>query len=115
MNEEDKATTIIPQSPSEGLIEKVDRRDRLVRIMEVGLLFALTLFNVAAVVQTQQIISRNERNTQEARQANIDRQVQMTAYIKCIILIRYDTPAADLTNREGTEAALDKCATSSKK
>lgn len=100
---------------SQDFIKRVDRRDRLVRNIEVGLLLLVTIFNIVMVIQTRQVINQNQQSAVEARQANIDRQSQMTAYIKCVLLIRYDTPADQLQTRTGVETALDKCASSTAK
>lgn len=99
-------------SDNQDFIERVDRRDRLVRILEVTLLFVLALFNIFAVIQLNRVINQNQADTVEARKQNIDRQEEIQGYIKCVLLIRYTAPPEDLTTQAGTEKALDKCATS---
>lgn len=113
MESKDKATTLIPESANERLIQKVDRRDKQMRIAETLMLLALTIFNVFTAVRLQQVISQNQANTLEARQQNIQRQNQLQGYIKCILLLRYNATPESLATLEGAEAALDACAKSS--
>lgn len=61
--------------------------------------------------QIQSIINNNQKSTLEARGANVQRQVELKNYIKCILLIRYDNPNLTATSpRADTELALDRCA-----
>ena len=114
MKEGDKAKTTIPESPAESFLRQVDHRDKLMRYAELSILLALVLFNVFVASRLQQVIDENQRDTIEARKANIARQAETKDYIKCIVLIRFDNAPEALTTREGVETALDVCATKSR-
>ncbi len=110
MNSEDKATTTIPATPAQVKLNQLDRRDKIVRAVELFVLLAVVLFNVFLGLRLQQVIDENNRATVEARMANIERQGELKDYVKCVILIGFDNTPEQLATREGTEAALIKCA-----
>lgn len=101
----------IPTPPSEKLIHKIDARDRLMRVLEVVALLIIMGINIFGLFQIESIIKTDQAGTVAARQANKDRQQQITDYIKCLVLLRYDAPTlGPQSTRAETEAALDKCA-----
>lgn len=110
MNEDDKAKTIIPQSPSQALIAKVDKRDKLVRIIEVAILMTVVVFNVFVGLRIQTVIDNNNAATVQARKDNVERETQSQQYIKCIVLLRFNTTPMALQTKAGVEKALDACA-----
>lgn len=110
MNEEDKATTTIPQSPSQQLLAKVDRRDKLVRIVEITILMAVVVLNIFIGLRIQTVIDSNNKATVQARQDNVERTTQSQQYIKCIVLLRFNTTPMALQTKAGVEKALDACA-----
>lgn len=99
MNEQDKATSIMPETSSERLLKKIERKDTIIRSVQLIVLTFISVFNIFFAVQTL-----------DARQANIQRQDELKDYIKCILLIRYDSTPEQLATRKGGEAALDHCA-----
>ncbi len=108
MQQEDKAHDQIPKSDSQKFIDRVERRDKMVKIFEVIILFGLVAFNVFTVIQNQRsALERSAIATQE--------RAETKEYIKCVLLIRFDVPEKELTTREGAEKALDDCAKSSQK
>lgn len=113
MQQEDKATTTIPKSPAQEFITKVDARDRAVRGFEIAVLFVLVIFNIFSAIRLQNVIDQNQSDALVRSQTASQERQESKDYIKCILLIRYDTPAEKLTTRDGTEAALDACAKSS--
>lgn len=113
MQSQDKAKNTIPLTPTEELIRKVDRRDRLMRVFQILALAALGIFNVYAAISLEYQTVQNQKATVAARQANVDRQTALQGYIKCVLLIRYDNPASMLTTKEQVSKALDTCAASS--
>ncbi len=107
---EDKAKTTIPTSPAQEALERVDRRDRLVRAIELFVFTCLVVFNVLIGVGILKVIDQNQKDALvRSEQASLDRKEQKD-YIKCVLLIRFDTPPEDLTTRKGVEKALDACA-----
>jgi hypothetical protein len=112
IEEQQSATT--PGTKGEALLRKVDRRDKVMRLAEIAILFALVLFNVFTAVRLQNVIDQNQADTLQAREANIARQDELKDYIKCVLLIRYDVPPEHLTTRDGAEQSLDTCAANSK-
>lgn len=115
MKDEDKATSTIAQSPTQKLLVKVDKRDKLVRTIEIAMLLVFGVFSVFLAIRLQFVIDQNQRDSlRRSHQAQIDRS-ETKDYIKCILLIKYDTPAEQLTSREGTEKALDLCANSTER
>lgn len=73
------------------------------RTLYVAMLL-LAFFNIFTTVLLYNFIS-------EGRELSIQRQVQTEAYIKCVLLLRYDNPELDVNStREEVEMALDKCA-----
>lgn len=111
MIEEDKATTLIPDTPVQELIKKTDRQVGRAVYFSVAILVLLTIFNVVTAVRLQTVINQNQKDALTARQANIDRQGELKDYVKCVLLISFDVPKDQLTTRQGTEKALDHCAT----
>lgn len=102
---------ISSSSPTEAMLRTVDRRDKLMRAVELVILAALVVFNIFTVFRLQEIINQNQTSTLNARELNINRQAQMERYIKCILLLRYDNPELTAQSpREEVEMALDKCA-----
>lgn len=112
MNEDDKATTLIPPTPAQDLLSKVDHRDKLVRGIELFVLACVVGFNVFLGLRLQQVIDQNNKATVEARQNNIARQDDLKNYIKCLSLIRFNQPPVDVTDKAAVSAALDTCAKS---
>lgn len=110
MREEDKAATTIPKSPSQDLISKVDRRDKLVRGVELFVLACVVGFNIFLGLRLQQVINQNNASTVAARQQNIDRQNDLKNYIKCLSLVRFNQPPVDLSSKTAVSKALDQCA-----
>lgn len=110
MNEADKATTTIPQSPAQETLAKIDKRDQRIRIIELTIVFAMVIINLFVLLRLQQVIDQNNRATIEARQQNIERQNDQKNYIKCVLLIRFNEPPVDLTTKSSVSKALDQCA-----
>lgn len=98
-------------SPGELKLQKLDRRDKLMRVFEVIVLAGLVVFSVFNQMRLQQIITQNEKNSNAARQIIINQQEEAEGYIKCVLLIRFTHTAADLATKEGASKALDDCAT----
>lgn len=68
------------------------------------LLISVLGFNIYVAYQTQDVLH-------DGREANIHRQNETNAYIKCILLLRYDHPELnEKSTREEVVTALDKCA-----
>lgn len=97
-------------SPAELKLQKLDRRDRAVRIIEVVILLAFGAFSTLTNVRLQHVIDSNNAATVQARKDNIERQEQSQNYIKCIVLLKFSQPPLDPNSRKSVEAALDKCA-----
>jgi hypothetical protein len=112
MNNSDPDKPLLPthSTPAQHVLQKADHRDKVVHTLEIIVLFAVVLFTIITLVRLQQIIDQNQQSTLEARRINMARQTEIKDYIKCIVLIKYDTPPEDLTTRTGTEAALNACA-----
>lgn len=110
MKNEDKATTTIKDSPAQEFIRTVDKRDKVIRVIEVVCLLALALFSLYTSIRLQYVIDQNNAATVDARQANVARQDELKDYIKCVLLIRYVVPPEDLADYDGAEEALDTCA-----
>lgn len=112
--EDDQKSITTPGTKGEALLRKVDRRDRLMRAIELGVLFALVLFNIFISIRLQTIINQNQTEALQAREANTARQNELKDYIKCVLLLRFDAPPEQLVDRDGVEGALDTCAANSK-
>lgn len=112
MRDEDKASSLIPKSPTQELITKVDARDKLVRGIELFVLACVVGFNVFLGLRLQQVIDQNNQATVTARQQNIDRQNDLKDYIKCLSLVRFNQPPVDVTSKAAVSKALDDCAAS---
>ena len=112
MIENDKATTVIPDSPAQDLLSKVDRRDKLQRTVEIFVLLLVVAFNVFVGLRLQQVIDQNNQSTVDARKANVARQNDLKNYIKCLSLIKFNEPPIDLTSKSAVSEALDVCAVS---
>jgi hypothetical protein len=110
MHEEDQDKSLTPGTKGEALLQKVDRRDKIVRIIEVAILLLLAGFNIFSAIRLQDVVDQNhDAAIQRSELATRQRQEQKD-YIKCVLLIRFDVPPEQLTTREGTEKALDDCA-----
>lgn len=115
MEPDDKATTTIPPSDAQKFIIKTDRRDKLVRGIEVFILLIVVAFNIFLGVRLNQVIDQNQKDTLvRAAQASQDRD-ELKGYIKCLVLLRFDVPAEQLTARDGVASALDACAVANSK
>lgn len=110
MLDEDKAQSVIPDSPAQKMLKKVDRRSFVAVVFGIGLLLIVTVFNVFTAVRLQYIIDKNQEDTLQARDANVDRQEELQGYIKCVLLLRFDTTPEQFATREGASKALDDCA-----
>lgn len=110
MNDDDKATTLIPASPAQQFIAKAERRDKVQRSVEVFVLICVVVFNLFIGLRLQQVIDQNNQATVTARQQNIDRQNDLKDYIKCILLVRFNQPPVDATSKAAVSKALDECA-----
>lgn len=110
MDNNDKPTTIIEESPAQKALAKIDKRDRLVRGIEIGLLLVVVGFNVFTGVRLQNQIEANNKATIAAREQNIGRQTEIKDYIKCLSLLKFTAPPESLTTKEGVTKALDACA-----
>lgn len=98
-------------SENELTLRKLDRRDIHWRAFGLAILFGLMLFNVVAVFRIQHVINQNQQGAIQARKTNFQLQQQNQAYIKCIILIRYDNVGLTQDSpRADVEKALDRCA-----
>ena len=105
MEDIDKATTTIPDSPAQKLLKKVDRRDKLIRTVELTFLFIALLFNVFIAiksVQTQQQIQQNQ-------DANIARSQQRSKnlqnYLTCVLSLPISS--RDKVALQGCQTATD--------
>lgn len=110
MLDEDKATTTIPDSPAQKMLNKADRSIHRAIIGGIVMLFVVAALNVFAAVRLQYIIDKNQEDVIQARQANIERQSEQKDYIKCVLLLRFDATPQQLATREGASKALDECA-----
>lgn len=113
MEDQDKAKTTIPETPNQELLSRVDRRDKLVRGVELAILFIIVLFNIFLGLRIQSVIDQNQADVLRAREANIQRQVELKDYIKCVLIIRFDYTPEELATKEGVTKALDTCAKTS--
>lgn len=102
---------------SEKLLRRIDRRDKWLKTLAITVLIVLIAFSFVNQIRLsnnqaalKQVIDQNQQTTVQARETNADRQDELKAYIKCIFLAKFDIPAEQLSTREGTVAALDKCA-----
>lgn len=90
-----------------------------------GLLILMLMFNVAGLfisaqnanqakiiaAQNQRFAEASQRQTIDARKANVQRQNEIKDYIKCLALLRFEEPPITVnSNKQETVAALDKCA-----
>lgn len=98
------------ETETQHLLHKVDRRDKIVRAIEVVILFVLAIVVFVTLLRLQSVIDQNQVNALQARKANIERQKETQDYIKCVLLLRYDTTPEELATRKGAEKALDRCA-----
>lgn len=96
---------IEPVSESEKTLDRIDARDRIIRAIEVVILLVAVTFSIVSGVYYQQ-------QSQKARSTNIARQDSLKNYIKCLSLLRFDSPELTQPNvtRQQVSAALDKCA-----
>lgn len=109
--DDSRESSIIDKSPSQDFIGKVDRRDKLMRIIEVFMLLVIVLFNVFFGLRLQSVINKNNQTATDSRKTNAQRQNEIQDYIKCVVLIRFDDPPLPATaTREETSKALDECA-----
>lgn len=99
------------KSLAQVTLERIDRRDRVVRVLQAMLLFFVLAFNIFIAIQILQIIQQNNTaSIERAEQATTQRNDQQ-GYIKCIVLLRYDNPGLGPDSpRADVEKALDACA-----
>lgn len=101
---------VFPETNTQRTLKKIDDRNKRTVIVVIVVLLAATIFGVFLNLKLQQVIDRNQEEARQARAANIDRQGEMKNYIKCILLIRFDSTPEALATRGGAEAALNACA-----
>lgn len=110
MDEDQKASTIIPASPQQEALAKIDNRDKLVRAVEITILLFVVAFNIFLGLRIQSVIDQNQRDAKARSEAAQQDRNEQKDYIKCVLLIKFDDPPADLTTKVGTSKALDACA-----
>lgn len=115
MNPNSDHTSITDQSPAQSFIKKIDRRDKLVRIIEIVFLVIAISFTIFGLIRIQQLISLSQQETLQRSEKAAQERGETKQYIRCILLIRFDNPPETLTTREGVAKALDNCATESRK
>ncbi len=99
---------------SEHFLLKAERYDRYLRSIVSVVLVLVVAFNILNVIRLQQVFRQNEAAAVAAREANRNRQNEIKAYIRCVILLRYDNPnLTPQSPRQDVETALDKCAANS--
>lgn len=98
------------QTAGSEFIAKADARDKLVRGIELVILLVVVVFNIFLGLRIQRVIDQNgEQAEQRSQSAQADR-AEQKAYIKCIVLLKFDATPEALANRDGLEKALDTCA-----
>lgn len=101
---------IEPLSPGEQKLRQLDKRDMVMRGVAIAILILATSFNMLSGWLLQNLIKQNRQETIKARQTNFERQDQIQAYIKCIVLLRYDHPELKPDSpRQDVNKALDDC------
>lgn len=100
------------KSMAQVTLERIDRRDRVVRTLQTLLVMVVVGLNIFLMIRLQSVIDQNNTaalvRSQQAEQQRTDTQ----EYIKCVLLIRYDYPPETLSTRDAAQIALDTCATS---
>lgn len=110
MEEQDKASTLIPESPAQKTLAKIDARDKVIRLIELTIVFALVVFNLFVGLRLQNVIDQNQAaSLQRSHEAQTDRD-SIKSYIKCVLLIRFNNDPQLLVTKQAVSAALDTCA-----
>lgn len=110
MDDQDKATTLIPESPAQKTLAKIDARDKVIRLIELTIVFALVIFNLFVGLRLQNVIDQNQAaSIERSHEAQADRD-SIKSYIKCVLLIRFNNDPSTLVTKQAVSEALDACA-----
>lgn len=97
-------------SEAETKLRELDKRDIRFKVFLLLVAVILTAFNIFTVVRLQYITSQSQAQAVQARKTNFDRQSEIKAYIKCVVLLRYDNPGLSPESpKADVEKALDRC------
>lgn len=104
---------------TEQVVSNIENYERRWHIYKITLLIFIAVIVSLSIVKVYTIardIKQTQMNqqeaTQEARKANVLKLQQLTDYVKCLSLARFDNPELVSPNvtKDEVSAALDKCA-----
>lgn len=101
---------------SEDLLSRIDTRDQALKGLIIILVIIALGLSYLNNISLRQIINDNQAQAITRSKQNKDRQDQLTGYIKCIFLARFDHPelASPKVTKQQVAKALDECADSTK-